>query len=171
LVVRLLYVDRVVRLHRDQVVETLLDLSDQDDVFRYHFPGNPMLPASILIESFAQAGTIVLETSSGFTRKAFPGYIASARFPRPVRPSAPVRIRMEVRQLSEDGAVLGGEAWQEEKLCATCTIGMVMASLADFFPGEHLDTYRTLYRKWLAGATFEGFDVHPLEQLDHVRAR
>src|SRR5262245_26962118 len=129
-----------------------------------------MLPASILFESFAQTGTILLETSRGFRSKAFPGYIVSARFPRPVRPPAPVRLVMRVHQLSEDGAVLEGEAWQETKRCATCTVGMILAPLEGFFAGEHLDGYGGLYRTWLDGAALEGFDVHPLEQLDHARA-
>lgn len=168
---RLLFVDRVLRLRRGEAVEAVLDLTDLDDLFRHHFPGSPMLPASALIESFAQAATIVLEASSGFTRKAFPGYLTSARFPRPVRPPAPLHIEMRVRQQSDDGAVLDGEAKQDGVRCATCSIGMVMAPLADFFPGQALEGYRDLYRRWLAGAVLEGFEGHPLEPIEHVRAR
>jgi hypothetical protein len=129
-----------------------------------------MLPASALLESFAQTATILLETSGDFTRKAFPAYMTGARFPRPARPPAPLRLTMRVSQQSEDGAVLEGEARQDGARCATCTMGMVLAPLADFYPGAHLEDYRDLFRQWLAGAALEGFETHPLERLDHVRA-
>ena len=50
---RVLWIDRVVELVRDRSILVELDLAEDEEIFRRHFPGNPMLPASTLIEAFA----------------------------------------------------------------------------------------------------------------------
>ncbi len=167
---RLLYVDHVNRLHRLEAIEAVLLLSPDDSVFSVHFPGNPMLPASVQIEAFAQAASILLETSSGFTCKAFPAYLRDAKFHRPVRPSYPLEIRMDVEQWAEEGSLLRGRATQGGNICSVCTIGMVTAPLERFYHTSHASAYRAMYQRWLGEAVLVGFEGNPLDALSHVLA-
>ena len=162
---RHLYVDHVVELACRRRVVTTLALAPDEEVFAVHFPGNPVLPASMLMESFAQAATVLLEVSSGFTRKGLPGFFQNAKFHRPVKPGPPVTIEMNVEHWSDEGALLQGLATQNGARCAVCTLGMISAPLADFYRPEHAAAYRSMYARWLAGGTLTGFEVRPEEDL------
>jgi 3-hydroxyacyl-[acyl-carrier-protein] dehydratase len=164
-------VSRVQVLRRFDHIEAEMDLPSDDPLFANHFPSNPMLPASLLVEAFAQAASILLETSSGFTRKAIPGFLVNAKFRRPVRPPALVTIRLDVTQNSEDGAVLSGRATQRGTVAGTCNLGMILAPLVDFYAPEHAETFRRVYAGLLEEARLEGFDHSPLESLRDAIAR
>lgn len=165
---RLLWVDRVLELTRAARTLAVLELSSQEPTLRYHFPRRPLLPASALLECFAQAGTILLETSHGFTRKALPGYLSSAKFYRPVVPGAEVRLEVVAEQWNDQGAVLRSRAEQNGHKCAACTLGMFTAPLSEFYGPEHMATYCAMYERLLGGARLEGFDVDPLDILSHA---
>ena len=105
---RILWVDRLVELRCAERVVTALDLPADEAIFAFHFPLRPVLPASALLESFAQAATILLETSYAFRRKALPGYFTSARFHRGIWPGAQLVIELVAEQWGPEGAVLKG---------------------------------------------------------------
>jgi 3-hydroxyacyl-[acyl-carrier-protein] dehydratase len=167
---RVLWVDRLLELRFAERVVTALELPADDPIFAHHFPLRPVLPASVLLEAFAQAATILLETSHAFRRKAIPGYFTAAKFRRAIRPGARLVIEMLVEQWSPEGAVLRGRADQDGAPCASCTLGMYTAPIEEFYGAEHLPPYRAMYERWLTGAVVEGFEPHPLESLSHAIA-
>src|SRR5947209_15431358 len=126
------------------------------------------MPASLLLEAFAQTGTILIETGSGFTRKAFPAFIENAKFRRPVIPGSELRIEMRVSSGADDSVLLTGRIVQAGVACCSATIGFATAPLAEFFAPEHREGYRALYRSWLDGAELGGFARSPLEELVHA---
>ena len=164
---RFLLLDRVHRLERGKRIEASRGVSLSEDYFAEHFPGNPILPASLLFESFAQAATCLLEVSSGFAKKAVPGFIQSAKFHRPVVPGHDLTIEMRVESLAEDAVLLAGTARQRDQRCATVTLGMVTTPLEEFVPTAFHPFYLSIYETWLRGAVLEGFDGDPLEALRH----
>ena len=167
---RFLWVDRVVELHRERRIVVALDVTRDEALFAHHFPLRPMFPASLLFESAAQGGTILLETSLGFTRKALPGYIASAKFYRAIGPGDALRIELDAEQWSEDAAVLDGRVLRGRERCASLRFGMLTAPLREFYGPEHFAGYRAMYAGWLGNAELHGFCTHPLEELDHAIA-
>jgi 3-hydroxymyristoyl/3-hydroxydecanoyl-(acyl carrier protein) dehydratase len=164
-VLRFIYIDRILELRRLERIVASLTLDPGETMFRYHFPATPMAPASVLVEAFAQAATALLETGLGFRHKALPVYVHQAKFHRAVRPAVPLRIEMQLSQRNESGAVIGGHAEQAGRRCATCTLGMALAPLGDFFDPGAARGYRTLYQHWLEGATLGGFERPPLEEF------
>jgi 3-hydroxyacyl-[acyl-carrier-protein] dehydratase len=167
---RRLFVDRVIELRRRRRVVAELELAPDEEIFSWHFPANPILPASLLMECFAQAGTVLIEVSSGFTRKGLPGYYQNAKFSRPVKPGAVVTIELDAESWSDEGALLLGRATQEGRRCATCALGMISLPLGDFYGPQHADAYRGMYKRWLGGAALADFETHPLEDLRHALA-
>jgi hypothetical protein len=129
-----------------------------------------VLPASALLESFAQLGTILIETSHGFVLKALPGYLSSAKFYRPVIPGAEVRLEVVVEQWNDQGAVLRSRAEQDGRKCAVCTLGMFTSPLSEFYGPDDMPAYRSMYGRLLGAGRLEGFDVDPLEVLSHDAA-
>ncbi len=165
-----LFVDRVQELDRDNSIIATRQVSLAEEIFGEHFPGRPMMPASLLIEAFAQAATILLEVSSGFTNKAFVGYVSNGKFRVPVVPGHEMRLELNVVSADTTGAVLKGKIIQREKRCASVEIGMVMSPLKKFIGPPYLTYYLSLYDVWLADTRFSGFEQNPRERLDDVRS-
>jgi len=162
---RFLLLDRVDRLERGKRIEASRSVSLTEDVFSAHFPGNPIVPASLVVESFAQAATCLLETSSSFARKAVPGFIHSAKFHRAVVPGHELSIEMTVESSGEDATMLSGLARQCQERCATIKLGMITAPFDQYVPGRYRPFYLGIYDIWLRGAELVGFDGDPLEVL------
>lgn len=160
------FVNRVQALRRKASIEATVPLSPSDPIFAVHFPANPMLPASLLLEAFAQAGTILIETSCDFRLKAFPAFIRSAKFHRAIRPTGPLSIRMDVEQWEEDASILRGAARQGDILCGSCVLGMATSPLGDFYGPVDREALLGLYRHWLDEAEIEGFSEDPRSRLN-----
>jgi 3-hydroxyacyl-[acyl-carrier-protein] dehydratase len=165
---RFLFVDRVLELERDKGIIATRQITIADELFTQHFPGRPMMPASLLIEALAQAATILLEASSEFQCKAYVGYVANAKFRRPVVPGYEMRLEMKMVSGGTDGAVLTGVVKQRDKRCANIEIGMVTAPLAGFFPPGTVSYYHSLYDAWLEETHFKGFEKDPRERLQRA---
>jgi 3-hydroxyacyl-[acyl-carrier-protein] dehydratase len=168
--VRLILIDRVVRLERDHRIAAMSLPSLTLDALSFHFPARAVLPASLLIESFAQAATILLEVSAEFRTKAIPAIIENAKFSREVVPGHELKIEAEIDQRREDGALVCLSAIQRDVRCAAARMTMVRAPLASYYPPESMWMYREMYAQWLSGAELVGFDSHPLDHLGHVLA-
>ena len=162
---RFLLLDRVNRLERAKLIEASRSVSLTEDYFTEHFPGNPIVPASLLFESFAQAATCLLETSCSFRKKAVPGFVHSAKFHRLVIPGHDLSIQMTVESSTEDATMVSGIARQRDQRCATIKLGMITAPFDDFVPRPFRSFYLAIYDIWLRGANLEGFDSDPLEAL------
>ena len=161
---RFLFVDRVLELERNSRIVAVRQITLADDLFTQHFPGRPMMPASLLIEALAQTATILVETSREFQCKAYVGYVANAKFRQPVVPGFEMRLEMKMVNRGAEGAVLSGTVVQRERRCVNIEIGMVTAPLAEFFEPGHVAYYHMLYDSWLADTQFEGFDRDPRER-------
>jgi 3-hydroxymyristoyl/3-hydroxydecanoyl-(acyl carrier protein) dehydratase len=161
---RWLLIDCVEVLVKSERVDAIC--APLDDCFPGHFPERPMVPGSFILEALSQAGTILLETSGEFARKALPVIIDSAKFRRPVHPSTPMRVAMSSLRKTDAVAFLAGSVSQDGKRCCTANIGFAFAPLGDFFGPETLPHYLRVYRRWLTGTRFEGFERSPQEAVD-----
>lgn len=162
---RFLLLDRVDRLERGKRILASRSVSLTEDYFSEHFPGNPIVPASLLFESFAQAATCLLETSSAFAKKAVPGFIHSAKFHRAVVPGHELSFEMTIESSGEDATLISGIARQREERCATIKIGMITAPFDEYVTRPYRQFYLGAYDIWLRGADLVGFDGDPLEVL------
>lgn len=162
---RFVLLDRVDRLERGKRIEASRSVSLTEDYFSEHFPGNPIVPASLLFESFAQAASCLLEVSSAFARKAVPGFVHSAKFRRAVVPGHELSIEMMVESSSDDATMVSGIARQREQRCATIKLGMITVPFDEYVPGPFRPFYLGVYDIWLRDADLVGFDADPLEVL------
>lgn len=162
-----IYVDRVIELHRLERIVAVRQMTIGEEIFQQHFPGNPMLPASLIIEACAQAATILLEASCEFRLKAFVGFVDKSKFRDSIRPGYEMRMDLKIEQGGQDGAILRGSVHQRGKKCATVGLGIVTAPMSDFFLPHQLPTYLNLFRGLLEDTEFKGFDRHPLTEFNH----
>lgn len=84
-----LFVDRLVSRDDTSVVGEYTFTAERNDFFQGHFPGNPIVPGVILVESMAQvcAASVVAGGSFGDRAPVFLlAGVSDVRFIRPVRP-------------------------------------------------------------------------------------
>lgn len=112
----MLLVDSVWLLEEGQCIETSFFVDDARDIFRGHFPGEPVLPGVYTVESMAQTADILLLRMPGYAGKIplFLG-IDGVKFLRKILPGETLHIRAEL------------SAHRPEKGIATCSCRVFVA--------------------------------------------
>jgi 3-hydroxyacyl-[acyl-carrier-protein] dehydratase len=121
-----LLVDRIIEVDRAKRLVALKNVSINEPFFVGHFPGVPVMPGVLIIESMAQAGAILglLEQDPADLSKTLVYFLGidEARFRRPVVPGDQMRI--VVVQLRGKGRVwkMKGEVYVGSDLVAEATL-------------------------------------------------
>jgi 3-hydroxyacyl-[acyl-carrier-protein] dehydratase len=91
----MLLIDRVVELHRNQSCIGVKNITVNENFFQGHFPGHPVMPAVLIIESMAQTAAILVVETLGDEvagRVVYFMSVESGKFRRPVVPGDQLRI-------------------------------------------------------------------------------
>jgi len=92
-----LLIDRVLELVPGERVVAEKDVTGEEDFFRGHFPGRPIMPGVLIIEALAQAGAVAALSSPEHSGKlALFGAVEKARFRRNVVPGEVLRLEVDV---------------------------------------------------------------------------
>jgi 3-hydroxymyristoyl/3-hydroxydecanoyl-(acyl carrier protein) dehydratase len=100
-------VDRIEELRRFDYAVGVKAISLSEDCFEHHFPGQPVYPGALLIESMAQLGGALLEISLREELDHCPRCVMStvkAKFRDFVRPGDRITFRAEVLGRHDDDA-------------------------------------------------------------------
>jgi 3-hydroxyacyl-[acyl-carrier-protein] dehydratase len=92
-----LMIDRVVDLVRNRSAIGIKNVSVNESFFQGHFPGHPVMPGVLIIESMAQtAAVLVVETlgPDAAGRVVYFMSVEGAKFRRPVLPGDQLRIHV-----------------------------------------------------------------------------
>jgi 3-hydroxyacyl-[acyl-carrier-protein] dehydratase len=95
-------IDRIVGLDRDaRTIRTEATVPNESTIFEGHFPGHPLMPGVLLIESMAQTSGWLLIALNGFARMPFLAAVKEAKLRRFVTPGE--RLTLDA-QLAHDGS-------------------------------------------------------------------
>lgn len=121
-------VDAVVSHDRGRSLEAVKSVTVSEDFFQGHFPGQPVMPGVLMIESLAQAAAILLLNRDGEpeeTRASLRG-VDGVKFRRQIVPGD--RVRLTVRLVAERGPIarVAGQALVDDQVVAEATLVMAL---------------------------------------------
>jgi len=125
-----LLVDRIIEYEPGKRVVGIKNVSINEPFFQGHFPGAPVMPGVLIVESMAQtAGVLMLASLPDRQSKLvfFTG-IDGAKFRKPVIPGDQLRLELDVLRLRPRYIRLRGKAFVEDILVAEAEIS---SSLVD----------------------------------------
>lgn len=110
-----LFIDQILSLDATAEVPTIVcakNVSFNEPYFQGHFPGEPVMPGVIQIETMAQAGAVLAglryETECAGKRPAFMG-VDGCRFRRPVRPGDRLEVKVSLDKMRRGILFFTGE--------------------------------------------------------------
>lgn len=118
------FVDRVDELDLEERIVATKNVAANESYFQGHFPGNPIMPGVLQIETMAQVGSIPLLMSPNFKGKiAFLAAVDNVKFRKNVEPGDILTVTVDIVKLrSRMGIGQGkitnqyGEAVSEAKM-------------------------------------------------------
>ncbi|WP_342438346.1 3-hydroxyacyl-ACP dehydratase FabZ family protein [Paenibacillus sp. FSL L8-0436] len=120
-----LFVDNIVGFTQEQIVCEKLFRGDEQ-FFIGHFPGNPIVPGVILIETLAQAAAVLNAIRWNKSQEGYLMKVNHFTFRKFVLPDQLLRIQVKhVRKISKSD-VFSGEIYRNEQLVAEGSITVVM---------------------------------------------
>ncbi len=134
---RFFLIDRVTQLMAGQSVEGIKAWSLDNEIFRDHFPGQPIVPGVLLTESMAQLSGLLVEFSYykewGKAERVYPilSIIQKAKFRELVLPGDQTIVKANLISLDKNRAVTKVKIFVNEKLAAESTLSFSIAQAND----------------------------------------
>lgn len=119
---RWMWIDRFLEFQSRQSARAVKNLSLAEDHFRDHFPGYPVMPASLILEGLAQTGGILAGEANDFKEKVVLAKISQARFHREILAGEQLIYDVELVELRPEGASIRGRATANGELVAEAEI-------------------------------------------------
>jgi UDP-3-O-[3-hydroxymyristoyl] N-acetylglucosamine deacetylase/3-hydroxyacyl-[acyl-carrier-protein] dehydratase len=123
-----LFVDKIVIVGEKKAVG-FKNVTINENFFNGHFPGHPIMPGVLIVESMAQASCVLFLSRPDLKDKiAYFMAIREAKFRRPVFPGDQLRMEVEILKARTRGGIVKGLAYIGDKLAAEAEF---MFSLVD----------------------------------------
>ena len=133
-----LFVDAIVEMERLKRVVGIKNVTINESHFQGHFPGQPIMPGVLIIESMAQTGGLLLlqEVPDRENKLLYFVAVDGARFRRPVVPGDQLKVEMKVISWRGDFCKLEGRATVDGQLAAEATL---MCKMVDRVPAATVE--------------------------------
>jgi 3-hydroxyacyl-[acyl-carrier-protein] dehydratase len=125
----MLLVDEVLELVEDKSIKTKFYVDENRDIFKGHFPGDPVLPGVYTVECMAQTADILLLSMDRY-KKTTPYFIGinNVKFMSKIQPGDTIEIKavLTIERVDKGIATCGAEVHNNGKLAATGDVVLAM---------------------------------------------
>jgi len=120
----MILIDRITEVIEGVSLTAIKNVTINEPYFAGHFPGQPVMPAVLILESMAQAGAfLVLNTvPDPLQKNMLFSSISDSKFRIPIIPGDQVKIKMQLIKIRLGAVKLRGEAYVFEKLVAEANL-------------------------------------------------
>lgn len=123
-----LWVSRIVECEPNVSIVAELDVDPELEIFKGHFPDQPVLPGVILMEALAQAASCCLLASPELAGSVgFLVGIDGAKFRTQVLPGDTVRLEASITRAGKRMCAAEVTAYKDEAVCAQATQKYILA--------------------------------------------
>lgn len=116
-----LLIDKIVACEGGKYVEAIKNVSINEPYFQGHFPGHPVMPGVLILESMAQAGGVMMTATKSQKMLYYLAGVDDARFKSPVVPGDVLTLKVTTIREREKMGKARGEAWVGDRLVAEAT--------------------------------------------------
>ena len=144
---RFIFVDEILEMIPGKTIRALKEIFADEDFFRDHFPGFPVVPGVLLTEMMAQAAGKCLDAEKKHQGKAMLARINSANFRDWVRPGQTAIINAEIKTNREKFATATCNIEVMSKRVCSAELFFTFVPLEKFAPDyidEVLETYLSI---------------------------
>jgi 3-hydroxymyristoyl/3-hydroxydecanoyl-(acyl carrier protein) dehydratase len=155
--VRYILLDRITTLEPPELARGVKCVSLSDDCFADHFPGHPIMPGALILESLAQLAGVLLEATMRVRRgpdaegelHALLTMIDRAKFRHVVRPGDKLELEARGLRATEDGGQAQGIARVDHQIVAEGQLSFAFAHVTN---PAMLARRREFLDIWLSGS-------------------
>lgn len=112
-----LLIDRILKISEEKIVG-IKCVTMNEEFFQGHFPGHPIMPGVLIIESLAQTGAVFLLSRIEDPSIKLPYFakIDRVKFRKPVRPGDVLRNECTLESVKGNVLTIIGKAYVEDKV-------------------------------------------------------
>jgi 3-hydroxyacyl-[acyl-carrier-protein] dehydratase len=130
-------IDRVIELNlADRKISTETTIPTTSTVFEGHFPGNPLMPGVLLLETMAQTSGWLVIAMNGYKRASFLAAVKDAKFRTFVRPGERLTIEAKCAHEGSGYAITEAKIFRDGKKISDATLTMRVLD----FPNAEMET-------------------------------
>ena len=119
---RWVWIDKFVDFQSGVRAAAIKNVSLAEEHLHDHFPGWPVMPASLIVEGMAQTAGILVGEARKFEEKVILAKVKRASFLKEVRPGDQLRYDAEIEHLTEEAAATVGRVSLDGDLLAEIDI-------------------------------------------------
>ncbi len=105
---RWIWIDKFVEFESGVRAVALKNITLAEDHLHDHFPGFPVMPASLMIEGMAQTAGILVGETRDFQEKVILAKVKRARFEGLARPGQQLRYEATIESIVDEAALTSG---------------------------------------------------------------
>jgi 3-hydroxyacyl-[acyl-carrier-protein] dehydratase len=128
---RFVLVDRILRLEPGKEAVILKNVSNSEDFFADHFPGRPIMPGCLILETCDQAARLLLGMSFGFTRLPMLEQLMNGKFRHFVQPGDSLHVHVTILSQTAAAAEVRASASVAERTVAQVSLAYRLVDVAE----------------------------------------
>ncbi len=122
------YIDYVDELVPEESITATKNVTINESFFRGHFPHNPVMPGVLIIETLAQAASILILKSPRFYKKtAYLGAVHNAKFREMVKPGDILKLNIQMKKVRSQMGIVDAQATVNGKLACKAELVFIVA--------------------------------------------